>query len=67
MENVKVGFQISASGEKAPNGYQFVHCYMVFDIKMEDFRRKSHLVVEGNITQIADVITYFSVVTRETV
>ena len=40
---------------------------MVFDIKMEDFCRKACLVVGGHMNHTPDTITYFSVVTRETV
>ena len=40
---------------------------MVIDIKMEDFRRKSCLVVEGHMTHTPDTSTYSIVVTRKTV
>ena len=40
---------------------------MVFDIKIEDFWRKAHLVVGGNMTHTPNVIIYSSVVIRETV
>ena len=39
---------------------------MVFGIKMEDFLRKACLVVVGHMTHTPDVISYSSVVTRET-
>ena len=39
--------------------------HMVFEIKMEDFHRKACLVVEDHVIHTPDVITYFSVVTRE--
>ena len=42
-------------------------CHMVFNIKTEDFKRKACLVVGGHVTQMPETITYFSVVTRETV
>ena len=38
MGNVKIAFQIIPKGEKPPNGFQYVNCHMVFDIKMEDFQ-----------------------------
>ena len=40
---------------------------MVFDAKMEDFIRKAHLVTGGHTTNALNVITYSSIVTRETV
>ena len=39
---------------------------MVFDIKMEDFQRKTCLVAGCNVTHTPGIITYSSVVTRET-
>ena len=67
MEYVKIAFQIIPRGKKPPNGFQYAHCHMVFDIKMEDFWRKACLVVGGHMTQLPDNVTYSSVVTRETV
>ena len=40
---------------------------MVFDVKMEDFRRKARLVAGGHKTDAPATITYASVVSRETV
>ena len=40
---------------------------MIFDIKMEDFRRKARLVAGGHMTKAPATITYASVVSRETV
>ncbi len=40
---------------------------MIFDIKMEDFRRKAQLVAGGHMTDVPPTITYSSVVGRETV
>ena len=37
---------------------------MMFDVKMEDFRRKACPVVGSHITQRSDVNEYSSVVTR---
>ena len=67
MKNVQVAFDIIEDGENAPVGYQFVKCHMVFDVKMEDFRRKARLVAGGHMTDVPATITYASVVSRETV
>jgi hypothetical protein len=40
---------------------------MVFDIKMEDFKRKARLVAGGHKTEAPATITYARVVSRETV
>ena len=67
MENMKVTFQNLPNGERASNGYPFINCHMAFDIKMQDFYTKVYLVEGGHENHIPDVITYSSVVTRETV
>ena len=46
---------------------QLVTREMIFDIKMEDFRRKARLVAGGHMTKAPATITYASVVSRETV
>ena len=40
---------------------------MVFDVKMEDFRRKAWLVAGGHVTKAPATITYASIVTRESI
>ena len=40
---------------------------MIFDIKMEDFRRKACLVAGRHMTNVPAIYTYASVVKRETV
>ena len=40
---------------------------MIFDVNMEDFRRKARLVAGGHVTDPPSTITYVSVVSRETV
>ena len=42
MENVKISFQTIPEGESPPNAYQYVHCYMVFDIKWRISIKKMH-------------------------
>ncbi len=49
LKNVRVAFDNLKDGRNAPHGFQFVKCHMIFDIKMEDFRRKAHLVVGRHI------------------
>ena len=67
MKNTKVAFKILPEGDMAPRDYQFVKCHIVWDVKMEDFRRKAKLVAGGYMTTAPAAITYDSVVTRETV
>ena len=44
-----------------------MNCYMMFDIKMEDFRHNSGVLVEGHVTESPDTITYEIVVSRDAV
>ena len=67
MKSVRFGFRTLKSGEKVPVGFKFIRCHMIFDVKMEDFRRKARLVAGGHMTEVHPSITYASVVTRETV
>ena len=62
MESVRVAFAILPDRKKAPIVYQFVQCYMVFNIKMEDMRCNARLVTGGHITKAPAIITYASVV-----
>ena len=68
VKNTKMAFKILSEGKMAPRYYQFVKCHVVWDVKMEDFRRKARLVVAGgHMTTAPSAITYASVVTIETV
>ncbi len=67
MAEVRKAFDILPDGKTAPVGYQKIPCHMVFDIKMEDFKRKARLVAGGHKTEAPATITYASVVSRETV
>ena len=67
MKNVRVAFRILEDGSLPPEDHQFVRCHMIFDVKMEDFRRKARLVAGGHMTKAPASLTYASVVSRETV
>ena len=69
MANVRIAFQLCENGKKdIPIGYQEIKCHMIFDVKMsENFRRKARFVAGGHTTETPDVITYSSVVSRDSV
>ena len=50
MKDVKPTFIIMEDIEQIPNGFQRVNSHIIFDVKMEDFRRKSLLVASGHTT-----------------
>ena len=53
--------------KKPPPASQFLKCHMIFDIKMEDFRRKLMLVAGGHMMETPKTLSYASIVSRETV
>ena len=69
MANVRIAFELFEGEEKdIPPGYQQVKCHIVFDIKMgENFRRKARMVAGGHTTETPAVLTYSSVVSRDSV
>ena len=67
MSKVKVAFQILNDDESIPPTFQEMRCHMVYDVKMENFRRKAQLVAGGHMTDALASITYASVVSRESV
>jgi len=54
-------------GQNPPVCYQKIPCHMIFDVKMEDFRRKTRLVAGGHLTKAPATITYASVISCKTV
>ena len=67
LKNACVAFDVVPDGHSIPQNYQFVHCYMIFDVNMEDFFRNTRYVAGGNMTNAFPTITYAIVVERETV
>ena len=50
MKAVRIAFKLLDSDEKPPPGYQFMTCHMIFDIKLDGFKRKARLVAGGHMT-----------------
>ena len=68
MTTVHVAFKTLNVGDQPPPGYQYMQCHMIFEIKLGGFRRKARLVGAGcMVNDIPAVVTYASVVSRETV
>ena len=67
MKHLRVAFDILHNGDHVPEGFQFVKCHMIFDVKMENFRRKARLVAGGHMTKNPKYVTYSSVVSCDTV
>jgi hypothetical protein len=67
MKNVIIAFKIRNGEESAPPTYQEICCHMIFDVKMEDFRRNARFVAGGHTSDTPHAMTYASVVSRESV
>ena len=67
MKKVRIAFKKLNPGEVVPPTYQQIRCHLIFDVKMEDFRRKARYVAGGHMTEAPKTLTYASVVSRESV
>jgi hypothetical protein len=68
MNAVNVAFKFLDDDYVIPPGYSQVHgSHLIFDIKMENFRRKSRYVAGGHTVASPATLTYASVVSRESV
>jgi hypothetical protein len=67
MKNVRIAFKIPNGEESVPPTYQEICCHMIFDVKMEDFRRNARCVAGGHTTDTPHAMTYTIVVSRESV
>jgi hypothetical protein len=67
IKNIRIAFNILNGEESVPPIYQEICCHMIFDVKMEDFRRNARFVAGGHTTDTPYAMTYASVVPRESV
>jgi len=62
MQAMKITFKMLEDGWKSPPGYQFMSCHMIFNVKLDGFKRKARFVAGGHMTDAPAVLTYSSVV-----
>jgi hypothetical protein len=67
MKDVRIAFKCLNPGKHASLDYTWIKCHMIFDIKIEDFRRKARMVAGGHMTSAPTIMTYAIVVSRETI
>ncbi|KAL7489060.1 LOW QUALITY PROTEIN: hypothetical protein ACHAW6_014650 [Cyclotella cf. meneghiniana] len=67
IQYVCVANDILKDGTAMPPDHWFMCCHVIFDVKMEDFCRKAQLVTRGQMPQTAAMLTYASIVSRETI
>ena len=51
MDAVGIAFRILEEDSTIPPGYSEIECYMIFTVKLEDFRRKARFVAGGHLTE----------------
>ena len=66
MGEVRVAFDVKQKDTTVRPNYEYLNCYMVFDVKM-DFTRKARFVANGAKTKDLTTSTYAGVVSKETV
>ena len=66
MANVRVAFDILKDGDRVSIGHKQINCHLIYDVKIEEFRRKDQLVAGGHMTETPKCMTYSSVVGQET-
>jgi hypothetical protein len=64
MKDVRIAFKCLNPGECTSLNYKWIKCHMIFDIKIEDFRRKARMVAGGHMTGAPTIMTYASVVSH---
>jgi len=67
IQAMKIAFKMIEDGQKPPPGYQCMSCHIRLDVKLDGFKRKARLVAGGHMTEAPAVLTYSSVVSRESV
>jgi hypothetical protein len=67
IKDMCIAFKCLKQGKSVPLDYKWIKCHMIFDIKMEDFQRKACMVAGRHMTSAPTIMTYPSVVSRETV
>jgi hypothetical protein len=65
MMNVRIAFNIFIGDEAIPPTYQEITCHMIFDVKLEYFRRKARFVAGGHTMDTPHIMMYASVVFPE--
>ena len=67
MTNIRFAFDILKDGDRASIGHKQINCHLIYDVNMEDFRRKARLFAGGHMTETSKCMTYSIVVGQETV
>ena len=66
MKNVAVAFKFLDSKSEIPIGFKQIACHIIYDVKF-DLTRKARYVGGGHKTKVSSVMSYSSVVSRDSV
>ena len=66
MTNVKIAFKFLDDGTPPPPGYKQIHCFIIFDVKI-NLSRKARFVAGCHLTNPPTSMLYASVVSRQSV
>ena len=67
MKNVEIAFDILDDEREVPLGYKEMRCNIIFDVKMDSFKRKARLVAGRHMIDKPANLKYASVVSQESV
>ena len=67
MAAIRIAFKLLDDRQNPPLGHSYMDCHMIFDIKLDGFRRKARLLTGGHMVETPPIMTYMSVVSRDTV
>ena len=68
MKKINDSFELYDGDVKDLVGYQRIKTHFIFDIKLgKNFRRTARLVADSHLTKTPSLVTYSSVVTRDSV
>ena len=67
MSKVRIAFKVLGEDEEITKNYQYIQCHLIFEVKLDGFIRKARFVANGAPTYVPPILTYASVVSRDTV
>ena len=67
MSKVRIAFKVLGEDEEITKNYQYIQCHLIFEVKLDGFIRKARFVANGTPTYVPPILTYASVVSRDTV
>ena len=67
MEQARIAFKVLDSDECAPPSYEKIRCHMVFDVKIERFKRKARVVAGRHVVDTPPFMACSSAAGRDSI